>query len=196
MSVLGKIKSTLLTDASPLWKIVLGARGVSIGSGFTCVGTPGLNKKRGSKISLGKNVTLCSSGMANPVAEGGRCRLATLTEGAEIVVGDGVGMSSVLVCAARSVVIGGGTQIGGGVMIFDTDFHLMTQEGKWGTDPESVSQPVDIGENCFIGARAIILKGVTIGAKSVVGAGAVVTKNVAPGTVVVGNPASVVKSRS
>lgn len=48
---------------------------------------------------------------------------------------------------------------------------------------------IEIHDDCFIGARAIILPGVSIGPNAVVGAGAVVTKDVAPGTVVAGNPA-------
>lgn len=47
---------------------------------------------------------------------------------------------------------------------------------------------VHIGKNCWIGAGAIILPGVTIGDGSVVGAGSVVTKDVPPNVVAVGNP--------
>jgi acetyltransferase-like isoleucine patch superfamily enzyme len=134
--------------------------------------------------------------MANPVAEGGRCRLATVAPGAELVIGSDVGMSSVLICAAIRVQIGDGTQIGGGCMILDTDFHPRADSGAWTTDPARVAKPVSIGKNCFIGARAIILKGVTIGDGAVVGAGAVVTKDIPPGAIAVGNPARVVKISS
>lgn len=48
--------------------------------------------------------------------------------------------------------------------------------------------PVRIGKNCWIGAGAIILPGVTIGENSVIGAGSVVTKDVPPNVVAVGNP--------
>ena len=48
---------------------------------------------------------------------------------------------------------------------------------------------IDIRDNCFIGARAIILPGVTIGPDAIVGAGSVVTRDVAPNTIVAGNPA-------
>ena len=55
------------------------------------------------------------------------------------------------------------------------------KEGKWDKD-------VIIESGCWIGTRAIILKGVTIGKGSIIGAGAVVTKNVPPYSVYVGVP--------
>jgi acetyltransferase-like isoleucine patch superfamily enzyme len=51
-----------------------------------------------------------------------------------------------------------------------------------------------IGRHCFIGARSIILPGITIGDESVVAAGSVVTKDVPPNSVVAGNPAKVIRS--
>ena len=50
-----------------------------------------------------------------------------------------------------------------------------------------------IGKKCFIGARAIILPGVTIGDEVIVGAGAVVTKDVPSNCIVAGNPAKIIK---
>jgi maltose O-acetyltransferase len=52
--------------------------------------------------------------------------------------------------------------------------------------------PIVVGENAFVGLRAIILPGVSIGKEAVVGAGAVVRKNVADGKTVAGNPAHVI----
>ncbi len=49
--------------------------------------------------------------------------------------------------------------------------------------------PIEILDNCFIGARAIVMPGVRIGPNSIVGAGAVVTKDVPPSTIVAGCPA-------
>lgn len=54
-------------------------------------------------------------------------------------------------------------------------------------------KPVEIGENCWIGERAVILPGVTIGQWSVVAACSVVTKPVPPYTIVAGNPAKPIK---
>ena len=50
-----------------------------------------------------------------------------------------------------------------------------------------------IGECCFIGAKSIILPGITIGNNSIIAAGAVVTKDVPPNTIVAGNPAKIIK---
>lgn len=50
-------------------------------------------------------------------------------------------------------------------------------------------KPVHLKRNCWIGAGATILPGVTVGENAVVGAGAVVTKDVEANTVVGGNPA-------
>ena len=50
-----------------------------------------------------------------------------------------------------------------------------------------------IGEDVFIGAHSIILKGVTIGARSIVGAGSVVTKDIPADEVWAGNPAKCIR---
>jgi acetyltransferase-like isoleucine patch superfamily enzyme len=55
--------------------------------------------------------------------------------------------------------------------------------------------PVIIEDDVWIGARSIILKGVTIGEGSIVGAGSIVTKNVPPFSIAAGNPARVIKKR-
>lgn len=56
-------------------------------------------------------------------------------------------------------------------------------------------ESVTIEDDCWIGARVIILPGVVIGKGSVIGAGAVVAKSIPPFSVVVGNPARIVKTR-
>ena len=53
--------------------------------------------------------------------------------------------------------------------------------------------PVHIGSNCWIGAGAVILPGVTIGDNSVIGAGSVVTKDIPANVVAVGNPCRVLR---
>ena len=55
------------------------------------------------------------------------------------------------------------------------------------------NMPVHIGRNCWIGAGAIILPGVTIGDNTVIGAGSVVTKDIPANVVAVGNPCKVLR---
>ena len=53
--------------------------------------------------------------------------------------------------------------------------------------------PVTIGDNCWIGAGAVICPGVTIGDNSVIGAGSVVTRDIPANSVAVGNPCRVLR---
>ena len=55
------------------------------------------------------------------------------------------------------------------------------------------AKPISIADGVWIGSGAIIVPGVSVGENAVVGAGAIVTKDVAANTVVVGNPARVVR---
>ena len=56
-------------------------------------------------------------------------------------------------------------------------------------------KPVTIGDNVWIGGRAIINPGVTIGDNAVIASGAVVTKDVPNNVVVGGNPAKIIKTK-
>jgi acetyltransferase-like isoleucine patch superfamily enzyme len=117
--------------------------------------------------------------------------LRTLDPKAELVLGPGAGVSATVICAAISVQVGEGTIMGSGAMVMDTDFHQPEGKWGWGDDLVSSARPVRIGRGVFIGARAIILKGVTIGDRAIIGAGAVVTTDVPDGCLAFGNPAQV-----
>lgn len=56
--------------------------------------------------------------------------------------------------------------------------------------------PVHIGKNCWIGAGAVIVPGITIGDNVVIGAGSVVTKDIPSNVVAVGNPCRVLREIS
>lgn len=58
------------------------------------------------------------------------------------------------------------------------------------------NMPVHIGKNCWIGASAVILPGVTVGDNTVIGAGSVVTKDIPANVVAVGNPCKVLREIS
>lgn len=69
--------------------------------------------------------------------------------------------------------------------------HKYTKETFEGFFKEGVI----IGDNVWIGYRAIILPGVHVGRNAIIGAGAVVTKDVAPYAIMGGVPAKVLKMR-
>ncbi|HUT58720.1 MAG TPA: acyltransferase [Phycisphaerae bacterium] len=82
----------------------------------------------------------------------------------------------------QGIVIGPESYIASGALILAHDFARSTRA-------ETI-----IGCQCFIGANAIILPGVKIGDNVIVGAGAVVARDVGPNSIVVGNPARVIRT--
>ena len=96
---------------------------------------------------------------------------------------------------AESIQIGRNCLIAGGASVRDLDGHPIDAAQRRAGEPTPPAgvRPVVIEDDVWIGANAIILKGVTIGARSIVGAGAVVSRDVPPDCVVAGNPARVVK---
>ncbi|WDQ99680.1 acyltransferase [Devosia sp. J2-20] len=110
-------------------------------------------------------------------------------------IGDDVGLSGAVICAALDVVIGNGCLIGADVMIFDNDFHPVDHPQRRYSIQVDTSQfaPVNIEGNVFIGTKSIICKGVTIGQNSVIGAGSVVTRSVPANSVYAGSPAKFIR---
>lgn len=109
---------------------------------------------------------------------------------ASIEVGDDCHFNNgvCFVAEGSSISIGRNCLFGPEVMIFDSDFHPLSLEGRL-TGAPPPQKPVVIEDNVFVGARAIILKGTTIGAGSVIGAGAVVSGAFPPRSLIAGNPA-------
>lgn len=82
--------------------------------------------------------------------------------------------------------------IGPDVKIYTPD-HPISPEARTGLAGEEWGKIVRIEEDCWICGSAIILPGVIIGKGSTIAAGAVVTKSIPPRSLVMGNPARVVK---
>lgn len=90
--------------------------------------------------------------------------------------------------------IGYNTRVAGGCMIMSTNHNYMSQT-EIPYDRTQLQQSVEIGKNCWIGARSIICPGVKIEDGVVVAMGSVVTKSVPKCAIVGGNPAKIIKFR-
>ncbi|UPV72924.1 sugar O-acetyltransferase [Halorussus limi] len=95
-----------------------------------------------------------------------------------------------VVLDVRRVEFGDNCQVGPGVHVYTATHPLKAADRIEG--PE-YGKPVTVGDNVWIGGRAVLNPGVTVGDDAVVGSGAVVTDDVPDGVVVQGNPATVVK---
>jgi acetyltransferase-like isoleucine patch superfamily enzyme len=83
---------------------------------------------------------------------------------------------------SKGVFIGEESYFASGAILFTHDFS------------RNIKMNTYVGKCCFIGANAIIMAGVKIGDEVIVGAGAIVTKDVPSNSIVVGNPAKVIRS--
>lgn len=88
------------------------------------------------------------------------------------------------------LIIGDHVDIASEVMIYNSEHDIHSE------DMHSIKSPVEIGDFCFIGARAIVLPGVKIGRGAIIAAGAVVTKDVPEKAIVAGVPAKIIGERA
>lgn len=119
-----------------------------------------------------------------------------IAEGAILQIGKESGISNSCIHVRKSIIIGNYVDIGSGCFIADSDFHSLSWKDRENRSLGLKNQrtaSIVIGNNVFIGARSIILKGVSIGDRSIIGAGSVITKNIPSGQIWAGNPAQFVK---
>lgn len=159
-------------------------------NGLRANGVPVLHVSLGGRCTIGRNF-LIRTGVANTDIGHGHTRIR-IGRGGHLVIGDRVGLSNCSIWCENSITIGDSVFVGGGVQIFDTNFHS-TNPAERCAVPEIRTNirtaPVTIGNRAFIGLDAIICKGVTIGAEAIVAAGSVVTTDIPAGEVWGGNPA-------
>ena len=117
-------------------------------------------------------------------------RSPRISVGSDTFIGNGCTLS-----AADEIRIGDHVLLAAGVRVHDNDGHPLDAARRRAAERIRADEvaPVRIGDNVWIGACALILKGVSIGDDAVIGSYAVVTRDVPAGTVVAGNPARVVR---
>ena len=128
-------------------------------------------------LEVGEDFKIWSGHRRTLISGGGRLRI-----GDRVFVNCGA-----VVIAVVEVTIGDDVALASEVYVMDSNSHGV--EGR-----PHVQAPVRIGDGTWVGARAMILPGVTIGKRVVVAAGAVVTRDVPDDSLVAGNPARVVRA--
>lgn len=145
---------------------------IQIGDAFVCN-----NSIKSNSIGL---IQPCIFNISNPLSQ--------------ILIGNNVGISGSTINATTQIIIKDNVLIGSGCLITDTDSHPLDWRERITNNESAIkSSPIIIENNVFVGARSIILKGVTIGENSIIGAGSVVSKDVPANCIVGGNPAKIIK---
>lgn len=120
----------------------------------------------------------------------------TVSPGASLNIGDYVGISSTSLLVNDSLTIGNHVNVGGGTYINDSNHHSTDWRDRADRKRDvqnAKTAPIVIGDYVFIGARCMILKGVTIGEKSIIAAGSVVVQDIPANCIAGGNPAKIIK---
>lgn len=157
----------------------------------------------GALVQIGNNCTIMSGAGLNPLSRNIKTCIY-VGKKATLKLGNDVGISSSTLGVKESVSIGNSVAIGADCIIMDTDAHNLDwkircseETNEYGESVDMVtaaSAPIVIEDNVLVGARCIILKGVTIGARSIIGSGSIVTKDIPSDCIAAGNPCKVIKS--
>ncbi len=114
--------------------------------------------------------------------------------GYQTTIGAGTFINSgAVILDVGRVTIGADVQVGPNVQILTPTHPLDPALRRTGVE---AAEPIEIGDNVWLGGGVIVCPGVTIGHDTVVGAGAVVTRDLPAGVLAVGNPARVIRELS
>jgi len=152
-----------------------------------------LTIQNNGSLHFGNSVRFNSSLKSNFIGLYKPCTIGVTSNG-QLYIGDYSGFSGVSIYCDSVITIGSFVNCGGNVSIWDTDFHPLNAEDRRRNEAgKIISLPIEIGDDVFIGAHSIILKGVKIGARSIIGAGSVVTKHIPEDEIWGGNPAKFIR---
>ena len=178
--------------------------GVNLGKNAKVYNSVYLEIHPESKVTVGDDFVMSSGDSFNPLCRNIKGCIVAERANTKITIGHHVGMSSPCLWAKQEITIGDYVNIGGDCIIMDSDAHNLDwrvrDSLKMFNSKESLDTytakcaPIHIGSHVLIGARCIILKGVTIGVGSIIAAGSIVTKDVPANVIAGGNPCRVIKS--
>ena len=165
------------------WKIMLRADGGQIGKNFSCYSHVVFMQNTPGSIRIGDNFRVLRNCTLNTIENG------QLEIGNNVYIGE-----STLISAYSHIRIGNYVVMGQQNIIADLAHGFDRLDVPIRLQPW-IGKPITIEDDVWIASNCVILPGVTVGKGSVIGAGSVVTKDVVPYSVMVGNPARLLKSR-
>ena len=191
VQTIGFIESVILSD-SIVWKNLaskihisfLKARGYNIDASVRFGKNILFFQDSKGAITIKKNSVLGSGVRLKALIKG------KIDIGEEVAIDDNANILSLY-----HIQVGKGTLIAANAYIVDGDHILPLRKSRHlvTSDKGYSGKPTTIGKYVWVGANAVILKGVTVGDNAIIGAGAVVTKSVPANSIAVGNPARVIK---
>lgn len=166
-------------------------KGAKIGNHPTIEGKTAISITSAGSLQIGDNF-ICRSGFGRHIL-GGEYSSFNINSGG-VIIGNNSGISATNINCNVSVIIGSHVLIGAGCLITDSNHHSINWRQRcFEGDSNVKSAPITICDYVFIGARSIILKGVTIGEKSIIAAGSVVVTDIPANCIAGGNPCKVIK---
>lgn len=165
----------------------------------------------GSNLIIGRytNIRLMYGSNKSSITVGDNCKLFGVLisqGGGAIIIENNVQIGpGTSIGACESILIKEGALLSNNIKVIDNNNHPVHPldriemnnspvGGELRSWVHSISKPIIIGENTWIGQDSRICKGVTIGSNSIVAANSVVTKDVPADCIVAGNPAKIVKT--
>ncbi len=167
-------------------------KGIFIGENNILKGVPTLETTGSGQIHTGKNVTLYSTRRKYFAHMGSPVRL--FAEEGKIIIGDNSRINGATIHSKKKISIGANCLIAANTSIIDSNGHQTSMENpnlRINTIDEP--KPIVIEDAVWIGLNCIILKGVKIGYGSIIGASSVVNRDIPALSLVVGNPARVIR---
>ena len=146
-------------------------------------GIPIVRISKKSRFAIGINCKFRSSQASNLIGLNRRYTVY-VHQNASLTIGNNCGFSATSIGCFEDISIGNNVRVGANTTITDSDWHASDSRTHG-------PKPVTIGNDVWIGANVMVLKGVSIGNNVIIGAGSVVSTDIPDNCIAVGNPCQV-----
>lgn len=186
-------------------RIILSVYRAKLGKNLCLYNRVYIDIEEGAKLEIGDNFSMTSGANFNALSRNSRGCICLERSESCLTIGDDTGMSSPCIWVKQKVTIGSRVKLGADCILMDSDAHSLDYRirsskeiigNKTIDNVMAACAPIVIEDDVLIGARCIILKGVTIGARTVIAAGSIVTKSIPSDCIAGGVPCKVLKKNA